>query len=374
MMTGLKILKTEKGINPGLEEMFRDLLKDKILDGIIIPKSTPDNKFIYQVLHKDPEKLSGTFTFSPVMPSNSATLLKNMTKFTPSEEKIGVVLKPCEMRAVVELVKLKQINLDNLYLFTVDCTGTVDIDVYSKPETERETLNKKAFESFPDASTFTEIRTACSICDNCFPTDTTDIGIGLYGADQNEIFISFHTEKGKEIADNIKNLSDKDKAGREKALHEIKEEKHKKKEAHLNKFISEVSGIENLSAFFSKCINCHNCKSQCPICICRECFFESGTFDYESEQLLSWADRSGMLKMPTDLLLFHIGRMNHMVSSCVSCGICSQACPVGIDVGSLFLLTGWNAQALFNYEAGRSFEEELPISTFREDELTELGE
>ncbi|MDD3625755.1 MAG: 4Fe-4S dicluster domain-containing protein [bacterium] len=373
-MTGIKILKTEKGINQGLEDLFRELLQDKILDGIIIPKSTPENKFIYQVLHKDPEKLSGTFTFSPVMPSNSATLLKNMTKLVPSDERIGIVLKPCEMRAVVELVKLKQINLENIYLFTVDCAGTVDIDIYSKAETDRDMLNKKILDSFNSSDTLPEVRTACGICSHSYPADTTDIGIGLFGSNTNEVYISFHTEKGKEIVSNMKNLTDSEKSVREKAIQSISEKKDKIREEYLNKFKSEVSGIEKLTSYFSKCINCHNCKSQCPICFCRECFFESETFDYESEQLLTWADRSGMLKMPTDLLLFHLGRMNHMVSSCIGCGMCSQACPVGIDVGSLFLLTGRNAQTIFNYEAGRSFEEELPISTFREEELTELGE
>jgi hypothetical protein len=35
---------------------------------------------------------------------------------------------------------------------------------------------------------------------------------------------------------------------------------------------------------------------------------------------------------------------------------------------------GYKTQAIFDYVAGRSLEEEVPLATFREDELTALGE
>ena len=368
-----KLLNSSKEHNIAVEEIIKGLIKTKILDSIIIPKRTPEENFIYQVIHKTEESLVNTVAFTPILPVNTATLLAKLTKFTPTEEKVGVILKPCEMRAVVEMVKLKQINLENIYLLTVDCNGTFDIEFYSK-ENNKADLEQKLFNSFKEGTQIEDIRQACKLCNNMIPTSTSDIGIEISGNDSGAIVLTAYSEKGGELLNSISGLEDYNPEDRQKKIEAIINNKIEIKENFLTKFKDEVSGVENLTKFFSKCINCHNCMSQCPICICQECFFESSTFDYESEQLLSWADRQGVLKMPTDTLLFQLGRMNHMITSCVACGMCSQACPVGIDVGSIFLLTAKNAQAVFDYEAGRSFEDEIPISTFREDELKDLGE
>jgi hypothetical protein len=47
---------------------------------------------------------------------------------------------------------------------------------------------------------------------------------------------------------------------------------------------------------------------------------------------------------------------------------------VGIPVGAVFRTTAAKTQAMFNYVAGRSLDEEPPVKTFKVDELQELGE
>jgi formate dehydrogenase subunit beta len=111
----------------------------------------------------------------------------------------------------------------------------------------------------------------------------------------------------------------------------------------------------------------------CPICYCKECFFDSATFDWEAEKYLGWAEKKGALKMPTDTLLYHLTRLNHMVASCVGCGMCQEACPNDVPVFSVFRLVGAQVQGDFNYVPGRSLEEEPPLTVFREDELGEIG-
>jgi formate dehydrogenase subunit beta len=77
--------------------------------------------------------------------------------------------------------------------------------------------------------------------------------------------------------------------------------------------------------------------------------------------------------MPTDTLLFHLTRLNHMVSSCVGCGLCQEACPNDVPVFSIFRTVGDKVQKVFDYVPGRSLEEVLPLATFKEDELKEVG-
>jgi formate dehydrogenase subunit beta len=112
----------------------------------------------------------------------------------------------------------------------------------------------------------------------------------------------------------------------------------------------------------------------CPICYCRECIFRTPTFEHESELYYQWAARKGTVRLMPDTLLFHVTRLNHMVTSCVGCGLCSDVCPVEIPVATVFRAVGEKAQALFDYHPGRSVEEAAPVQEFREDELTALGE
>ena len=50
---------------------------------------------------------------------------------------------------------------------------------------------------------------------------------------------------------------------------------------------------------------------------------------------LSRAAKRGAFRFPADTLFFHLGRMSHISASCVSCGLCEDACPVDIPVEEL---------------------------------------
>ena len=78
--------------------------------------------------------------------------------------------------------------------------------------------------------------------------------------------------------------------------------------------------------------------------------------------------------MPSDSLLFHITRMNHMVVSCVGCGLCEQACPSNIPLMEIITPIGENAQKEFNYNPGNDVKEKVPMVVYKEDEYQEVGE
>ena len=132
--------------------------------------------------------------------------------------------------------------------------------------------------------------------------------------------------------------------------------------------------MDGLLAEFSTCVRCHNCMINCPICYCKECIFRTATFEHDSQLFYQWAERKGTVRMLPDTLLFHLTRLNHMATSCVGCGVCSDACPSDIAVATVFRAVGQKVQALFDYHPGRSLAEAAPVQEFREDELTALGE
>ena len=187
------------------------------------------------------------------------------------------------------------------------------------------------------------------------------------------MLIQINSDKGKDLLEGIKLEALKDIKNREKAIEAIREEKTKNRSEFINDK-SNIKGIDALAKFFDKCMNCHNCMKVCPICYCKECLFESSIFNLEANKYIGKAEKKGLFKMPNDSLLFHTTRMNHMVVSCVGCGLCEQACPSDIPLMEIITPISENVQKEFDYVPGSDKEEKIPMVIYREDEYQDVGE
>ncbi len=332
-----------------LRTFIKELFEKNIINAAFLPIKQGETAF--PALITSAEAVETSALFLPVMPVSSATQLVRLTHEEPLHKTTIAFLRPCEMRAAVELIKLNQIKTDNLIFVGVDCEGTYDAKDLEK----------------------NDIREVCKICE--FPeTLTGDIKLAHLGLDS--IYLTPISNKGQDLLEKTGNLEDNSNIEKEHNdyIEKIKKEHLLLKETFLKEKYEEVKGLENLQKYFETCINCHNCMQQCPICYCHECFFDSRAFYFKSEQFITSAKRREALKFPTDTLLFHIGRMNHMVLSCVNCGLCEQACPMDIKVGQLFTYVNAHARDEFGYVSGKNIEDELPLTTYREDEFKNVGE
>jgi len=354
---------------------LKSLLKEEVVEAILIPKPLPSQDGFAQTLIRDPEKLNGVCVLSPTMPVQSARVISNLSVKNLGK-KVAAVLKACEIRAAVELAKFLQVKLDNVCFIGIDCPGTFEVADYAKMVQEgkgggalaKELLKgmEKGELSLPSGYAF---RTACQMCE--YPVPQADIRLKLFGyqGDQ-EIGVEIGDKLEKEIEEkSILSFSENEPASRNEVVSKVIAERTKKRDALFQEFKGMAKDLQAFLDRFSTCIRCHNCMVACPICYCKECVFRTAIFEHDGDQFLRWADRKGGIRMPTDTLIFHLIRMSHMVTSCIGCGLCDSACPSGLPVATLFRSVGDKIQKMFNYIPGKDVKEVPPVATFKEDEL-----
>jgi formate dehydrogenase subunit beta len=370
-----------------LQNFLGRLLTEDIVDALLVPQKLPTGDNVVPTLIRDPDKLAGVDPIAPVIPVIAAKAVSNVTA-TEHGERLAAVLRSCELRAVIELVKLQQASLEDVILIGVDCLGTYEVKDYARlieagVDPTAEALAGAAEGQLPPHNGY-QFRAACRMCEKPIPGGPDvyqpDITIGLLGVDPSQQILieasdDLAEKLGMEAAEGPSTGSGQPPlAGRKEIIERLIAERMAERDKVFAAFREKVTGMDGLLAEFSTCIRCYNCMGACPICYCKECIFRTPTFDHASPQYFRWAERKGSIRLPTDTLLFHLTRLNHMATSCVGCGMCESACPSELPVALIFRAVGQETQAIFNYHPGRSLEEEVPVATFREDELTELGE
>ncbi|MFC1887543.1 4Fe-4S dicluster domain-containing protein [Candidatus Cloacimonadota bacterium] len=359
-------LKINKSPLESVKEILKTLLQQDKISGVFSLRKVNEKNSVDYGLITDIEKLDNIDSFYPVMPVNAGQLL---SRFTPLSKPIAAVVRPCEYRAFVEMAKREQGQIDNFLFITYSCSGVYPLkDNQQGKAAERLTDYRNATEN---ASIPENVRPICTACEHIQPAEA-DIYISLVGEDQDKTNIFLNTEKAAEMLNEI--AGEKSDAVFEAEIHKnLLSERKAAKEKLFKEIDSSETGLDGLVEIFGKCVGCHGCNTVCPICYCNLCDFDSHNYDYNTPILENELIQKGALRLPPDTIFFHLGRLSHMSFSCVGCGMCSDVCPASIPVASVFKKTGEETAALFDFVAGRSMKEEIPVMIFKEEEFPELG-
>lgn len=372
MKTGL--LSTNGEPLLAVQTLLRGLLEKGIVDRVLVPATTPAGATALSLFARA-ELMTTVNPWAPVMPVQGARAVSNLT-FNEPGVRIAAVLRPCEARAALELIKLKQIQPEGLTLVTVDCPGTCEVTSFQASERDPAATSAELLAGAQTGAAAVPeglaLRTACRLCEH----PSAELGglrlhaFGAKSAEQLGLEAEDALAGALETA-GLASFDGRGVEGRQAIVGRLESERAETRDAALAAFRKEYQGVEGLKKAFSTCIRCYNCMESCPICYCKLCVFKSPTFDHPSELYSRWADRKGAQKMPAETVLFHLTRLNHMSTSCIGCGLCDTACPMGLPVASLFRSVAAGVQKMLEYEPGRSLEDPIPLTVFREDELEE---
>jgi len=365
-----KALSSSKGIREEILNIFKKALADDIFDAVMIPAKVPNTDAYSWILLQDESLFEMADPLPPVMAVQGGRALSSFSKNGELDLKIAALMRPCEIRAAVELFKLHQINLNHITLISIDCPGATPLTDYMNDPKKLAETYKKISEKWEVSES---LRPACQNCHRFSLIDGTaaDLHIGLLGKNDKVTLIPI-SSKGNEILEKLgyepTDSLEEWKSNREKLL----KEKIKNREKFIKEWQEKINKTDGFFNELNKCINCHNCMNACPICYCQQCYFDSQNITFKPETYLQKSKEKGALRFPLNTMLFHIGRMSHMVLSCVSCGACEDACPVSIPVGRLFSMVGDQTQKEFDYIPGMNREEPLPLQDFKEEEFCEV--
>ena len=361
MAVTAKIEVQEKNVLGALQGFFQNILETEEIKAILVPQHLPMKNMVMPTLVTDPDHLNGIDPLAPAFPMNAARIVARLTR-KPIGGKVAAVLRPCELRAFVELVKLKQARTDEVILIGMDCLGAFQNKDYFKLVGQDAAESTVAFYQSVLHGKSTEIggvdlAPACRACE--FPVaENADIQIGLYGMDIDQsLLVKSQTEAGDQILQLINLAAADEPRARQDAIDALIKQRTKYRDDMFASTREATENLEKLTTSFATCVNCYNCRVACPVCYCKECVFVTDVFNHDPSQYLRWASRKGIIKMPTDTLFYHLTRLAHMSTACVGCGQCSNACPNDIPVMELFRTIAQGTQRAFDYEAGKSIDQ-----------------
>ena len=334
--------------------LLREALRRGAVGAVLCPAEARGGAGVACALATRAEHLGSAVPLARAVPQFGPQSLVRATEPGGGPVAIAAVLKPCEVRAVVELVKLKQVDPTRVVLVSPDCPGTVELEDYARARDEAEG-------ALP-------LRLACRICRRPVGGEGADVSLGTLGARRDELLLVARTDKGRTFCESVGAQAVEAPPARAEAVaralaageaaYAAQEEASRERYAKGGAFVPALS----------TCIKCMNCMNVCPVCYCRECLFYTDAFSPTAGSLADKAKRRGVLRVPTETVQFHLTRMAHVMTACVMCGQCESACPTGIPLVEMYAGINKRIQDLFGYESGRSAAEAPPFTEFREDE------
>ena len=351
--------------------LARRLLKSGAAGAVFtLRRAGSGGRFCWSLV-SDPSLLDQAAPFHPVMPVQGAKVLSGLTGTGSLDRPVAAFVRPCELRAFVENVKQSRGGFENLLMISCACMGVIPASVLASPD------GPAAMEDFKAAASLDRlaagIRDACSRCAHPVPEEGADMVLVETGEpDNRRTLMHLRSDRALETVRILSMLDGVVEADRLTNPQAMADERGRNLETLMAARPETGQGLDGLVGLLSSCLGCRACREVCPLCHCILCDYETDRTRYSPELVRDLADSRGAVRVPTGTIQFHLGRLVHISPVCVSCGQCSEACPVGIPVSDLFARAAAPVQASLGYFPGTDRDGKPPLAVYLERELEEL--
>lgn len=363
--------------------LLKYALENKIVDAVLTVKKGVDVYDAVPAFITDPEELTKT---AGSLHCGTLLLPKLIKKYMngAKDMKIAVTVKGCDAKAMYELAKRQQINMDNIIMIGLNCGGSVTpftartmIAAHygvSPDDVVKEEIDKGQFivitkDGNHKGVSIDELeeeglgrRDNCQRCETKIPRQA-DLACGNWGVMGDKAgkatFVEVCSEKGAFLFDGAVKSGILQTSAPEAKGVEVRGKIEGTmiklgKKNQTKQFEALGTGTERLNYIMSessRCIKCYSCIEQCPICYCVEC-------STKKPHLV----RPGVI--PPDFM-FQMIRFAHIADSCVNCGQCSELCPMDIP-NSLFMHAQQvELEKMFGHTPG--YDMTLPVLAYAEE-------
>lgn len=347
-------------------KLLSALLQNNIVDKIIgagtkINKKTnvEDRFSVSPKLIEKPEEitefpLTNLITYGYAR-TDSASKFLHKSVDGAMKDKVALIGRPCDTRALIELAKIRQVNLDNLFIIAIEDKGIIlsvsrelrkfkDIDPANIIK-EKIGDNGLIFK-FKDGNTKEvdlNVADNCSRCVNKVPimADLTisDIGVSI---DSDDIILKVYSDKGNDLLEkskiNKKSLPNDVKTTHAEKFNQIIEKAKNKRAKDLEEWanVPQEEKIAKLQA----CTMCGMCIRGCPVCYCIDC-------------ILQKKRKAKNINKET----YQLTRIAHVADRCVECGNCDNNCPTHLPLSLYFQSLNEVFKEKFDYITGENVDD-----------------
>ncbi|WP_243360184.1 4Fe-4S dicluster domain-containing protein [Fundidesulfovibrio terrae] len=264
-------------------------------------------------------------TWGPFNVGNPATYLTGF-----KGKKVGVVVKGCDSRSVVQLLQEKLVKREDVVVFGMPCEGVVDLTKVARKVGDIALVNAAVRAggtlSVTTPEGMVEIPWEEVAADKCLSCQYPNALVSDHFA-------------GEPLPPAM---------GRDPAAEQL---------AALEA-MAPAELFAHWAKVMERCIRCYACRNACPMCVCRDhCIAQT-----RDPHWLTQEDST------REKLMFQMIHALHLAGRCTECGECQRSCPVDIPILALRRKLNAVVKDLFDYQAGVDPQAVPPLFTFQVEE------
>jgi len=308
---------------------FEDRLKEKIkniIDDLKLVVGYTSNKLplrVKPIFIENKDEIENII-FNNLCINNLATYAYSLSQEV--DGKIGIILKPCDVKSIIQLLSEELISRERIKIIAVGCSGVIDYKKIQKEIKGSKIISATVEHENIEINTLNKrfnLKLMDFYADKCYWCDIYDNPPVYDEYIESDVKLSVKSKSKYEDINNIEKLS-----------------------------------LEETFLFWEKefnhCIRCYACRNICPLEVCKDrCITQLDEPYWQSQRIT--------LK---ECKFFQLIRVFHLAGRCVECGECERACPMNIPLLKLMKKVNKEIERLFDYKPGLNIESKPPLLTF----------